>query len=70
MEQPQFSAVQMDEVKEYDAEIRKIDLNHEDTNKSFVIQVTDKELLAKLQEGLYRGSVAARLSRMEKSLVR
>ena len=33
------------EVKEYDAEIRKIDLNHEDTNKSFVIKVTDKELL-------------------------
>ena len=33
------------EVREYDAEIRKIDLNHEDTNKSFVIQVTDKELL-------------------------
>lgn len=32
-------------VKEYDAEIRKIDLNHEDTNKSFVIKVTDKELL-------------------------
>ena len=33
------------QVREYDAKIRKIDLNHEDTNKSFVIQVTDEELL-------------------------
>lgn len=33
------------QVKEYDAEIKRIDLNHEDTNKSFVIQITDKELL-------------------------
>ena len=33
------------QVKEYDAEIKRIDLNHEDTNKSFVIQVTDEELL-------------------------
>lgn len=32
-------------VREYQAQIKKIDLNHEDTNKSFVIQVTDKELL-------------------------
>ena len=45
MEQPQFSVSTDGEVKEYDAEIRKIDLNHEDTNKSFVIKVTDKELL-------------------------
>ena len=35
------------EVKEYAAEITRIDMNHEDTNKSFVIQVTDKELLEK-----------------------
>ena len=35
------------EVKEYDAEITRIDMNHEDSNKSFVIQVTDKELLEK-----------------------
>lgn len=34
-------------VKEYAAEITRIDMNHEDTNKSFVIQVTDKELLEK-----------------------
>ena len=30
---------------EFDAEITRIDMNHEDTNKSFVIQVTDQELL-------------------------
>ena len=35
-----------DEVKEYQAEITKIDMNHSDTNKSFVIRVTDPELLA------------------------
>ena len=35
------------EVKEYEAEITRIDMNHEDTNKSFVIQVTDKDLLEK-----------------------
>lgn len=34
-----------DEVKEYQAEITQIDMNHEDTNKSFVIQVTDPALL-------------------------
>lgn len=34
-----------DGVKEYDAEITRIDMNHEDTNKSFVIRVTDQELL-------------------------
>lgn len=34
-------------VKEYAAEITRIDMNHEDTNKSFVIQITDKELLEK-----------------------
>lgn len=33
------------EVKEYDARITKIDINHEDSNKSFVIHVTDRELL-------------------------
>ncbi|MDO4602114.1 MAG: SpoIVB peptidase [Eubacteriales bacterium] len=35
-----------DEVKEYQAEITKIDMNHSDTNKSFVIRVTDPELLS------------------------
>ena len=35
------------EVKEYDAEITRIDMNHEDSNKSFVIRITDKELLEK-----------------------
>ena len=35
------------EVKEYEAEITRIDMNHEDSNKSFVIQVTDRELLGK-----------------------
>lgn len=34
-------------VSAYDAEIVKIDLNHEDTNKSFVIHVTDQRLLDK-----------------------
>ena len=32
-------------VKEYDAEIKKIDMNHEDSNKSFVIEITDPALL-------------------------
>ena len=36
-----------DGVQEYDAEITKIDMNHEDTNKSFVIHITDEELLEK-----------------------
>lgn len=35
-----------DEVKEYQAEITKIDMNHSDTNKSFVIRVTDPKLLS------------------------
>ncbi|MDO4305550.1 MAG: SpoIVB peptidase [Eubacteriales bacterium] len=34
-------------VQEYEAEITKIDLNHEDSNKSFVIHVTDPGLLEK-----------------------
>ena len=34
-----------DAVKEYDAEITRIDMNHEDTNKSFVIHITDQRLL-------------------------
>ena len=34
-------------MSKYDAEITKIDMNHEDTNKSFVIKVTDKKLLEK-----------------------
>ena len=33
------------EVKKYDAEITKIDMNHEDSNKSFVIEITDPDLL-------------------------
>lgn len=33
-------------VQEYQAEITRIDMNHEDTNKSFVIHVTDSELLS------------------------
>lgn len=32
-------------VQEYQAEITRIDMNHEDTNKSFVLHVTDSELL-------------------------
>ena len=35
------------EVREYQAEIKRIDLNHEDSNKSFVIQITDEKLLEK-----------------------
>ena len=34
-----------DGVKEYGAEITRIDMNHEDNNKSFVIRITDPELL-------------------------
>lgn len=41
-------------VKEYDAEITRIDMNHEDTNKSFVIHVTDPELL-ELTGGIVQG---------------
>ena len=41
-------------VKEFDAEITRIDMNHEDTNKSFVIQVTDEELLD-LTGGIVQG---------------
>ena len=33
------------EVREYDAEITRIDMNHEDSNKSFVIRVTDPDLI-------------------------
>lgn len=42
------------EVKAYNAEITRIDMNHEDTNKSFVIQVTDPELLD-LTGGIVQG---------------
>lgn len=35
------------EVKEYQAQILSIDMNHKDTNKSFVLQVTDPDLLSK-----------------------
>lgn len=35
------------EVRAYQAEITNIDMNHQDTNKSFVIQVTDPALLEK-----------------------
>lgn len=34
-------------LEEYQVEITKIELNHQDTNKSFVIQVTDPRLLSK-----------------------
>ncbi|MDO5135662.1 MAG: SpoIVB peptidase [Eubacteriales bacterium] len=34
------------QVQEYQAEITKIDMNHEDNNKSFVIKVTDENLLS------------------------
>lgn len=40
--------------REYEAEITKIDLNHEDSNKSFVIHVTDPELL-KITGGIIQG---------------
>ena len=40
--------------REYEAEITKIDLNHEDSNKSFVIHVTDPELL-KTTGGIIQG---------------
>ena len=41
-------------VKEYDSEITRIDMNHEDTNKSFVIHVTDPELL-EITGGIVQG---------------
>ena len=41
-------------VQEYEAEITKIDLNHEDSNKSFVIHVTDSRLL-ELTGGIVQG---------------
>ena len=41
-------------VREFYAEITRIDMNHEDTNKSFVIQVTDPELL-ELTGGIVQG---------------
>ena len=34
-----------DQIRMYDAEITHIDLNHEDSNKSFIIHVTDPDLL-------------------------
>lgn len=42
------------EVREFDAEITRIDMNHEDTNKSFVLQVTDPELL-EMTGGIVQG---------------
>lgn len=42
------------QAKEYQAEITRIDMNHEDTNKSFVIHVTDKSLL-ELTGGIVQG---------------
>ena len=41
-------------VQEYEAEITKIDMNHEDSNKSFVIHITDEELLS-LTGGIVQG---------------
>lgn len=43
-------------VKPYKAQITRIDMNHEDSNKSFVIQVTDEELLQKTG-GIVQGSL-------------
>ena len=43
-----------DDVKEYQAEITKIDMNHSDTNKSFVIRVTDPKLLS-ITGGIVQG---------------
>ena len=42
------------EIREFEAEITRIDMNHEDTNKSFVIQVTDPELL-EMTGGIVQG---------------
>ena len=42
------------EIREFEAEITRIDMNHEDTNKSFVIQVTDPELL-EMTDGIVQG---------------
>lgn len=42
------------EVREFDAEITRIDMNHEDTNKSFVLQVTDPDLL-EITGGIVQG---------------
>lgn len=42
------------QVREYEAQIKRIDMNHEDTNKSFVIQVTDEQLL-NLTGGVVQG---------------
>ena len=42
------------EVKEYDAQIVQIDMNHEDSNKSFVIHITDPELL-EITGGIVQG---------------
>ena len=41
-------------VKEYAAEITRIDMTHEDTNKSFVLHVTDPELL-EITGGIVQG---------------
>lgn len=41
-------------VEEYSAEITKIDMNHEDTNKSFVIHIIDNRLLS-LTGGIVQG---------------
>lgn len=42
------------QAKEYRVEITRIDMNHEDTNKSFVIHVTDERLL-ELTGGIVQG---------------
>ena len=41
-------------VKEYEAEITRIDMNHEDNNKSFVIHITDPRLL-EITGGIVQG---------------
>ena len=52
-------------VREFDAEITRIDMNHEDTNKSFVIQVTDPELL-ELTGGIVQGMSGSPVIQNEK----
>lgn len=49
-----LSNVDGDEIKEYSVEIQKIFINNNDDNKSFVIKVTDEELISKTG-GIIRG---------------
>lgn len=49
-----LSNVDGEEVKEYSVEIQKIFINNNEDNKSFVIKVTDEELISKTG-GIIRG---------------